>query len=86
MTREDKLRYDSWAWLVLEGEGGTGEAFGGRRYRGVFVLHCVRVLAGVTEWKVFMAVSWVGITTLVPDLTICTYLAYLRRYLKVLGR
>lgn len=47
VTREDRLRYDSWAWLVLEGGGGTGEAFGGRRYRGAFVLHCIRLLAGV---------------------------------------
>lgn len=65
--------------LVLE-KGALERRSVGRRYRGSFVLHCVQVLAGVPEWKVhiFMAVSWVGITTSVPYLTICTctYLTY----------
>lgn len=53
--REGTIRGLGWCW---RGGGGTGEAFGGRRYRGAFVLHCVRVLAGVPY---------------LPSVGICTY-------------
>lgn len=85
VTREDKLRYDSWAWLVLVLEKGALER---RSVEGG-----IEVSSSCTVfeyWQEYLGVKYLlyswrccEVGCYLPDLTICTYRPYLRRYLKV---
>lgn len=82
MTREDRLRYDSWAWLVLE--GGRGHWRGVRLEGGIEVpLSCT--VFEYSSWQEYLSVKYMyswrcrGLVLLPQYLTlqsVPTYLTY----------
>lgn len=80
--------------MGLVGPGGGEGALERRSVEGGIEVPSSCTVFEYSSWQEYLSVkyllySWrcceVGLLLYLPDLTICTYLPYLRRYLKVLG-